>query len=94
MGRVSLEDALALVLLYAAVDDGKYGKAAARWVGRLALERDATLAEIQLAAGSLQAVRDRPEAAVTALRLLAGSLVDNGPATLRIGEALRAVGSP
>jgi hypothetical protein len=92
MGRVSLEDALELLLLYAAVDDGKYEKAAARWLGRLTLERDATLAEIQLAAGSLQAAHDRPEAAVAALRLVAQPRGETG--TLAIVEALGLVRTP
>ena len=40
MGFLSLRDALGLLALYAAEDSPKYGKAATRWLGRLALESD------------------------------------------------------
>ena len=36
---MSLEDALALVVLYAEANDDKFEKAAVRWLGRLLLER-------------------------------------------------------
>lgn len=85
---MSLEDALSLVLLYAAVDDDKYERAAPKWIGRLTQERVLTLGEIQLAVGSLQAIRERPEAAVTVLRLVVRGHRDEGPSTLRIAEAL------
>jgi len=88
MGSVQLEDALALVLLYAAVDDAKFERAAGKWLSRLTLERGLSLAEIQLAAGALQAVGDQPEAAVTALRLLASPRRATAPAIVGVAEAL------
>jgi hypothetical protein len=44
MGRLSLEDALALVVLYAEANDDKFERAAVRWLGRLLLERPMPLA--------------------------------------------------
>ena len=47
---LSLRDALGLVALYAAEDSPKFGKAATRWLGRLALESDdLTLDDLQFA---------------------------------------------
>jgi hypothetical protein len=39
MGQVSLEDALALVILYAEQGEPRFEKAAVRWLGRLLLEK-------------------------------------------------------
>jgi hypothetical protein len=44
MGGLSLEDALALVVLYAEAEDDKFEKAAVRWLGRLLLEHPMPLA--------------------------------------------------
>ena len=47
--HVSLRDALGPLALYAAEDSPKYGKAATRWLGRLALESDdPSLHDVQL----------------------------------------------
>jgi hypothetical protein len=54
MAYVSLRDALGLLALYAAEGSPKYGKAATRWLGRLALESDdLSLDDAQLAAAAL-----------------------------------------
>lgn len=39
MGRLSLSEALALLVLYAEAGDTKFERAAVRWLGRLFLER-------------------------------------------------------
>jgi len=68
MGYVSLRDALGLVALYAAEDSPKYGKAATRWLGRLALESDdLSLEDLQVAASVLQALPSRPDSALGVL---------------------------
>ncbi len=65
LDRVSLEDALAVVLLQ--VDEDRYGRAAARWLGRLLVEAPGqTLGDAQLAAAALAAVP--APAALEALR--------------------------
>ncbi len=51
--QLSLDDALALCLLYAEQAPGRYAAAAARWHGRLALEAGLDLLESQLALGAL-----------------------------------------
>jgi hypothetical protein len=54
MGSLSLDDALALVTLYAAEGDVKYERAAARLMARIVAERpDLRLTELQLAAAVL-----------------------------------------
>ena len=51
LGRLSLMDALALVVLYARVSSPKFEPAAVRWLARLALEgREVGPADVQLAA--------------------------------------------
>ena len=68
MGYVSLRDALGLLVLYASEDSPKYGKAATRWLGRLALESDdLSLDDVQLAAAALQALPRRPDSALNVL---------------------------
>jgi hypothetical protein len=44
MKTLSLEDALALVVLYAEANDDKFERAAVRWLGRLLLERPMPIA--------------------------------------------------
>ena len=44
MGKLSLGDALALVVLYGEGQDDKFEKAAVRWLGRLLLEKPMPLA--------------------------------------------------
>jgi hypothetical protein len=68
LAYISLRDALGLVALYAAEDVPKFDKAAVRWLGRLALESDGLqLADLQLAAAALHALRRRPDSALSAL---------------------------
>ena len=69
MNYISPRDALGLLALYASFDSPKFEKAAIRWLGRLALEAaDLSLADLQLAAAALAALRRRPESALTVLR--------------------------
>lgn len=73
LGRLSLMDALALVVLYARAGSPKFETAAVRWLARLALEvRDVGLADVQLAAAALGCLRGRrhERAEKTLLRLL------------------------
>jgi hypothetical protein len=68
MAYVALRDALGLLALYAAEGSPKYGKAATRWLGRLALESDdLSLDDAQLAAAALQALPRRPDSAMKVL---------------------------
>ncbi len=73
LGRLSLMDALSLVVAYARAGSPKFEPAAVRWLARLALEgRDMRLAEVQLAAAALACLRGRKHDRVekTLLRLL------------------------
>ena len=70
-GRLPLEDALALVALYARLDDEKWERAAVRFVARLAVERRLTLAEVQLVAAALAALPANPERSLRLLHELA-----------------------
>lgn len=74
MHHLTLEDALELVILYAADGDRKFERAACRWLGRLLLERDRlTLGHAQLAAVALHALQDAPATAAATLRSIIGS---------------------
>jgi hypothetical protein len=65
---LTLSDVLGLVSLYAAADDPKFPRAAARWLGRLAMERsELGVIEIQLAAAALAALPVREEASMRVL---------------------------
>jgi hypothetical protein len=71
--RLSLHDALRLLVLYAQKRDAKFEHAAVRWLGRLALERrDIGLAELQVAAAALACLHGRR--ADTAAETLRGLL--------------------
>ena len=68
MAYLSLRDALGLLAVYASENSPKYDRAAVRWLGRLALERDDLLvSDLQFAAAALQALRRRPDAALSVL---------------------------
>lgn len=70
LGRLSLEDALALTELFARVGDDRFQPAAVRWLARLATEREGvTLAAVQVAASALAVLPDK--AALAMLRTLA-----------------------
>jgi len=69
MRHLTLEDALELVILYAEKKDAKFERAACRWLGRLAVERERlTLAKAELAAVALHALADAPTIASATLR--------------------------
>ena len=69
--RLDVADALEVLLLIADQDEARYPRAAARWLGRLALERPGvTLAELRLAAAACEVLPAQPEA-VALLRALA-----------------------
>jgi hypothetical protein len=68
MAFLSLRDALGLLALYASEDSPKFGKAATRWLGRLALESDdLSLDDLQLATSALQALPRRSDSALSVL---------------------------
>jgi hypothetical protein len=54
--HIDLEDALALVLLV--VDEPRFERASARWLGRLCLERRVTLHQAQLLGAALAGLPD------------------------------------
>lgn len=60
--RVSLRDALAICLVLAAREPETYSRAAARWLGRYALEEGCDLAELGLLYGGLGALREAKQA--------------------------------
>ena len=69
MRHLTLEDALALVVLYAEAGDEKFERAACRWLSRLTIERkNLTVGEAHLAAAALAALEDAPLTAATTLR--------------------------
>jgi hypothetical protein len=80
LGRMSLNDALALVCLYASEGSPKFEAAAVRWLCRLALEERATLATMQLGSEALTKLRGqgREDAEQTLQRLMWGSLRQTG----------------
>jgi hypothetical protein len=55
MGRLDLEDALALVILYAGADDPRFDRAATRWIARFCVEGRPSLSELQAAVSALAA---------------------------------------
>lgn len=67
MGHLTLEDALSLVLLYAAADDPRFERAAARWLGRLCVEEQPSLSELQAAVAALALLRRVGEDAAAGL---------------------------
>src|SRR5918999_2880696 len=67
-GRLPLDDALALVALYAATNDEKFDRAAVRWLVRVAEERRLSLGEVQLAACGVTALRHNPDRGLRILR--------------------------
>ena len=70
LGRLSLVDALSLVVLYAEVESPKFEAAALRWLARLAVDgRDIGICEIQLAAAALGGLKSRRREAAERLLL-------------------------
>jgi hypothetical protein len=68
-GRLPLEEALALVAVYARLEDDKFERAAVRWLP-LAHERRLSLAQVQLAAAALGTLRTEQERALRVLHEL------------------------
>jgi hypothetical protein len=69
--RIGLPDALEVCLLMRDHRDGRFERAAVRWLGRFALEAgDATLEAIQTAAVALRIMPQRPEASMEILSRL------------------------
>jgi hypothetical protein len=72
LGSLTLADALALTILMAKDDPGRYGRAAVRWHGRFALEANRLdLAESQLALAALASLPYDEKAALALLERLA-----------------------
>ena len=69
--RIGLPDALEVCLLMRDQRDGRFERAAVRWLGRFALEAtEATLEAIQTAAAALRIMPQRPEASMEILSRL------------------------
>lgn len=69
--HVDLVDALAVCLLMGAQGDGRYDRAATRWLARFALERQSvTLADVRTAVAALNALPRDPAAARRTLAAL------------------------
>jgi hypothetical protein len=58
LGRLSLEDALGLCVLYLQCDPERYERAAVRWLERLIAERHPSLEEVGLAVAALAELRN------------------------------------
>jgi hypothetical protein len=71
--RVDLGDALCVCVLLRDREPERFERAAVRWLGRFCVERpDATIDEVQRAAGALRALGSNPEDALAVLQELAG----------------------
>jgi hypothetical protein len=72
LGRLTLADALDLLALIANDDPRRYGRAAARWAGRFALEaKGLDIAEPQLALAALAALPADTDASLAVLERIA-----------------------
>ncbi len=72
MGKLSLSEALGLVLLYAEVEPAKFERAAVRWLARYLAEGSPTLLQAQIWARALTQLPTGSEAAREILEELAG----------------------
>jgi hypothetical protein len=69
--RISLDDALRVCLVLRDGDADRFERAAVRWLGRFALEaKGATIDDLRTAADALDALPDRPVAAMEQLQAL------------------------
>jgi hypothetical protein len=69
--KVALDDALRICLVLRGGDPDRYERAAVRWLGRFALEaREATIADLRLAAGALDSLPEHPDKAMELLQRL------------------------
>lgn len=57
LGQLALDDALSLVLLYAAADDPRFDRASTRWIARFCVEERPSLTELQAAVAALALLR-------------------------------------
>jgi hypothetical protein len=78
---LNLEDALDVLMLMAEQSPPeRYGAAAARWCGRLAVERGATLAELRLAVAACELLPTHPAGLRVLRSLLGPGVPDDGAA--------------
>jgi hypothetical protein len=71
--RVDLGDALSVCVLLRDREPERFERAAVRWLGRFCVERpDASIDDVQRAAGALRALSSDPEEALGVLQELAG----------------------
>lgn len=71
LGRLELEDALALTLLLAASEPARFSRAAARWVGRYSVEQPRVeLAEAQILLSQLAVLPAQPRVAARGLEAM------------------------
>ena len=72
MGRLTLAEALELVVLYAEVEPAKFERAAVRWLSRYLDEgKDVSLLKARLALGALSELQSEGDAAAKLLTELA-----------------------
>jgi hypothetical protein len=71
IGRLTLEEALQLVALYAAHEPAKFERAALRWLARYLDEAGPTLLQAQIALAALSDLRGQDEQAAKLLAELA-----------------------
>jgi len=64
LGRLTLDDALALTALLARLGDARFDAAAVRWLGRLAIETQVALESLRLATALVAALPDERHGAV------------------------------
>jgi hypothetical protein len=83
LGRLSLSDALALLLLIARKDPTRYSRAAARWHARFVFERRVCLEDAELALAALTALRHRHSALEVLAELVERYTVANAGPVLR-----------
>jgi hypothetical protein len=69
LGRLSLEDALGLCVLYLQSAPARYERAAVRWVERYVAERRPSLEDVGLAVGALAELRNGDGAAASLFTL-------------------------
>jgi len=76
--RIALDDALRICLVLRGGDQGRYERAAVRWLGRFALEaRDVTIEDLRCATDALDAL---PEQAAEAMERLQRLCIARGVA--------------
>jgi len=66
--RLSIEDALSILLLMAEQNDGRYHRAAARWAGRLIAEQQLSLEDSHRVLALVDVMATAPHAVIAHLR--------------------------